>query len=229
MTMENIMRLLLILGVLVLQACQSQLIDKPQPATLKSVYQLSIEDAAVIQPEEVLPLPQITQDRARFVTWTSYPDSFKPGEELTLSWGDTWVTLDGAVQRQCQNYARDKGELNIRIQQLLGLPPEATAKRFFVVLDVKTENMFRPCANPELNSSSCTAQFPDTASESHKAWYAGQTALAYQFPGGYPWTRLGYTYDWNPAANDVGTFEFVVRKGATVKVVSVTPTLEYCK
>ena len=138
-----------------------------------------------------------------------------------------WVTLDNDVQQHCQAFSAEQRDL--RIQQLLGLPPQKSpVERHFVVLTVNTDDVFRPCANPSLADDQCSAAFPSDVSEAHKAWYAGQTALAYQTEG-YPWTRLGYTYNWNPGADEVGVNEFVIRKGASVKVESVTPTAEYCR
>ncbi|MBK8453511.1 MAG: hypothetical protein WAQ53_14365 [Thiofilum sp.] len=45
---------------------------------------------------------------------------------------------------------------------------------------------------------------------------------------GYPWTRLGYTYDWGKPNNPIGFSEFVIDKGAKVEVKSVTTTAKYC-
>jgi hypothetical protein len=194
---------------------------------LQDQYEKSIADAGVIQPNEVKTVATLTAPNGKFVTWTSYPDSYKPGSDLTLAWGETWVTQNGAVQNECKAFAKD--EVNLRIQQLLGLPPQDVTQRYFVVLDVKTTDMFRPCANPSLAATECTASFPDDVSESHQAWYASQTAVAYQFPKGYPWPRLGYTYDWNPTTDEEGVSEFVIKKGTTVNVVSLTPTEEYCQ
>jgi hypothetical protein len=196
---------------------------------LQQQYRTSIEDAAMIEPNEIKPVAAITQVKEKFVTWTSYPDSYKPGSDLTLAWGETWVTQNGAVHEECKIFPKEEGALNVRIQQLLGLPPQAITQRYFVVLEVQTNDMFRPCANPSLTATECSANFEKDASESHRAWYAGQSAVAYQFPKGYPWTRLGYTYDWNTETDEEGVFEFVIKKGTTVNVVSVTPTAEYCQ
>lgn len=194
---------------------------------LQQDYQVSLADAAIIEDQEILPVTQIFEPTQRFVTWTSYPDSFSVGEEKVLSWGEVWVTLDNAVQQRCKHFPKDK--LNLRIQQLLGLPPQqAAVDRFFVVLNVNTRDMFRPCANPSLQDAQCSASFPESASEAHKAWYAGQTALAY-YEKGYPWTRLGYTYNWNAEDSEVGVSEFVIHRGAKVSVESITPTVEYCR
>jgi len=47
---------------------------------------------------------------------------------------------------------------------------------------------------------------------------------SYQVPNGYPWTRLGYTYDWNPNSPEVGLSEYIVRGGSTVTVAAVGST-----
>jgi hypothetical protein len=45
----------------------------------------------------------------------------------------------------------------------------------------------------------------------------------------YPWTALGYTYDWAPSApGHVGDSEFVAPQGTPVTVRAVVPTAEYC-
>lgn len=46
---------------------------------------------------------------------------------------------------------------------------------------------------------------------------------------GYPWTRLGYTYDWGAPGAEVGEDELVLRPGAEVEVVTAPTTEEYCK
>jgi len=47
-------------------------------------------------------------------------------------------------------------------------------------------------------------------------WYENRTATLYNTEGpvedwGWPWTRLGYTYDWGNKDNHVGLSEFIVR------------------
>lgn len=217
------------IGLAAVACCATVMSASADDKALKKQYKKSIKDAAVIQPNEVKPVAPITASSAQFVTWTSYPDSYKPGTDLTLGWGETWVTQNGAVQGECKTFPKEPEALNTHIQQLLGLPPKAGEKRYFAVLEVQTKDMFRPCANPSLTATECTANFGKDVSESHKAWYASQSAVAYQLPQGYPWTRLGYTYDWNPETDEEGVFEFVISKGTTVKVVSITPTEEYCQ
>jgi hypothetical protein len=224
--MKQLSRLYLACFIFILSAC-SQLPDSNSWDGLSRSYKASIDDAAVIEAQEIAPVMVINDEEQRFVTWTNYPSSFPVDKDVAISWGELWVTLDNQVQQHCRAFSKDKRDL--RIQQLLGLPPQkSSVERSFVVLTVNTADVFRPCANPSLADDQCSAMFPDDVSEAHKAWYAGQTALAYQAQG-YPWTRLGYTYNWNPNADEVGVNEFVIRRGANVKVESVTPTVEYCQ
>ena len=70
--------------------------------------------------------------------------------------------------------------------------------------------------------------FPENIPQEHAAWYAYQTALSYQGETGYPWTRLGYTYNWKSGENEVGPAEFVVKKGSKAVAISITDTSSYC-
>ena len=137
--------------------------SNPSLADLNKRYANSIQDAAVIEADEIVELKVINTPTAQVVTWTKYPDSFAPNSNANLQWGETWVTLNLDVQQHCKHFKRNK--LNLRIQQLLGLPPVSNEGRFFVVLEAQTKDMFRPCANPSLLSDSCHAEFPDNISE----------------------------------------------------------------
>lgn len=58
---------------------------------------------------------------------------------------------------------------------------------------------------------------------------AGQAFSAWRIPDGYPWTHLGYTYNWDPQAMSiVGTSEYVIRQGTTIKVTGLVPAVPYC-
>lgn len=195
------------------------------PAPTMDAWRVAIMDAAIIEPDEIVQLAPVDGESGRFVTWTKFPDSFKPGEDITLAWGETWVTVDGALKERCQAF--DPQTLTSDVQMLLGLPEKAE-DRFVVTLEVATADLFRPCADPSLSATACAANPGPDVSPEHGLWYEGQSAFSYQLPGGFPWTRLGYTYNWKPGADEVGLMELVIRKGSTAKVISVAPTAEYC-
>ena len=82
-------------------------------------------------------------------------------------------------------------------------------------------------------SCTCTAgnQYMD-----YKCWFQNRRANVYldntpSVP--YPWTALGYTYDWGNAKTYVGLSEFILNKPSSdpfiVTIQSVTPVVDYMK
>ena len=60
-----------------------------------------------------------------------------------------------------------------------------------------------------------------------KSYVISETTL---MASGYPWTRLGYTYDWRPGSNKYGASEYVMRKDSTIMVLEEPYPIEtYCK
>lgn len=61
-----------------------------------------------------------------------------------------------------------------------------------------------PCSDS--TNATCSEQFPNWVSSDHVKWIANQMLSSYVIAEAhteaysYPWTRLGYTYDWKPGA-----------------------------
>ncbi len=67
---------------------------------------------------------------------------------------------------------------------------------------------------------------PKGVSAEYIEWFTALQSKSYG-ENGYPWTRLGYTYDWGNPESEVGLSEFVIEAGATVKIHSVSGTADY--
>jgi len=67
-----------------------------------------------------------------------------------------------------------------------------------------------------------------TVSDTHQQWFHDPKQKTYGADG-YPWTRLGYTYDWGNPKSEIGLSEFVIRAGATVTIHAVSDTVNYCQ
>ena len=98
---------------------------------------------------------------------------------------------------------------------------------------VLPHDLFRPAPDPEISDHEAELDFPVSAkfvtvSEEYQTWFHHQMQYSYG-SNGYPWTRLGYTYDWGNQTSEVGLSEFVIRAGATVSIHAVVGTLEYCQ
>lgn len=212
------------------------------PDTLEQKYLAAVKDAEVASPSEISrDLVAITpwnidpiyhtNEAVRVVTWTDW-DGYdnEVGESLTLS-RDTWVTVVPYVKRFCRTCELTGDALALRLRQRLGLPPLDTKTRF-VEFWVSPSDLFRPSPDPEVTDHEAELSSPHsprfvTVSKDHKQWIEARTKESYG-KGGYPWTRLGYTYDWG-GVTEIGESEFVISEGAEVSIHSVTPTKEYCR
>jgi hypothetical protein len=207
-------------------------------ASLEQIYTESVKTSAVVSTATIHPLMAIPAGRTSVdvVTWTTQPTAQKyyPFGKTRVGI-DVWVTLSPQVKQLCTAYRKDPKALRLRLQQLLGLPPDAAGTpatpREFVVINVSTADIFRPCPDPDPTKPQCGLTFPKSLpnGEANKAWFAEQVNSRYQDPNGYPWTRLGYTFDWNPETQRYGASEYVIRKGSAVTVKTRTSTAEYCR
>ncbi len=139
---------------------------------------------------------------------------------------DIWVTAVPELQKFCQQNQIPANDLDLRLEQVLGLPPH-DGKTRFVEFWVSPADLFRPTPDPDITTNTATLDFPAGVSEEYKQWFNELKASSYG-DNGYPWTRLGYTYDWGKTDNHIGISEFIIRIGAEVDVYSVTLTDDYC-
>jgi len=211
------------------------------PPTLDERYVSAVEDAMIAKQSEVYSgLTAILMNNSDLVwrgegenatvlmvTWTKYASSYPVGENVTTTWGDTWVTAAPEMQAFFQSSVADDVNVSLRAAQLLGLPPNAS-NSVFVEFWVNPDDLFRPAADCEIGDTVAQLSFPDNATAEYKAWFDSNIIYSY-YPMQYPWTRLGYTYDWGSSGSHVGLSEFVLAQNSTVTVKSVTPTVEYLK
>ena len=226
-----------------------------------NAYSDAIADAAVSRPGEVatdLLSPTGTDSRTQWqiidgiphllaqrISWRAI-STVKPGEPFTLL-SHLFIAISGEVDKECVALACNKLKekaLNLRMAQLLGLPPDAdnsVLSRFWV----NPSDIIRPCTNVDIMNASCPQLMANTLSngvdwssflfeQGMDSWRTQRKGTpqriscdsdyADKYKGncfGYPWTRLGYTFDWSPKAkDDRGVTEFVVAQGSTVYLES---------
>jgi len=189
------------------------------------------------------------------VTWTKaqfYQGS--TGKPYVFSHGPVWLTAVPFVKRFCESLSLPPDGLRLRLEQHLGLPPNADYDAFVEVW-VDPATFFRPCADPEITDGECelnlttqpvakdgtcpwassfanqTSKAFVTVSQAHLDWMCSNWTSTYTGDPktSYPWTALGFTYDWGDATDIYGESEFVAPKGTTVVVQSITPTADYCR
>lgn len=219
------------------------------PQALQAAYDLAVQDAAIAEPHEVsrnliaiIPSePGLIWNgdsgtqRVLMVTWTSWQGyNSQVGQAVTLDPSRVmWVSAAPEVRNFCQAYLRQNpnGDLDLRLRQLLGLPP-ADQKTTFVEFWVDPSRMFRPSPDPEITDHEAELDFRQSeavaTSSSHIEWFNQLREVSYLSPG-YPWTRLGYTYDWGNPESEIGVSEFVISGGSNLQVHASYTTQEYCR
>ena len=145
---------------------------------------------------------------------------------------EAWVSPVPQLQGRCRQFELSGPSLNERVAQYLGLRPNGHHDAV-VEIWVSSEAVFRPCADPEVDDTACRLGLPDVSGEAreparkHARWFKNMLETYYgERP--YPWTRLGYTYDWSGCGTKVGASEYVIPRGTVVSIGSVTSTGDYC-
>ena len=212
----------------------------PPPPDPMVLYEAAIHEAAVKHPADVgVQLEPITDKTVDVVTWATDLDSRSAAKDVRTLNEDVWVTLVPGVKRKCEGLTG--ADLSLRLQQLLGLPPVDASDWKMFVFTVRSADIFRPCGDPRVTTTSCSLDVPDArragvsdaTAAAHLHFMLQQILSAYRVgfdDTGYPFTGLGYTYDWKPDSetHHVGLSEYVVRHGAVVKDVQEISTADYC-
>lgn len=174
------------------------------------------------------------------------------GQEVTLwSTSNLWVTIVPELQDFFQDkdsFPADLEAAKLRIRQLIGLPLETPNNRkpALVEMWVDPGRLFRPSPDPEIIDHEAVLEFSPSSSPflafnssmtieeynsdgpnfvgTYEEWFDNLKNSSYNGSDPYPWTRLGYTYDWNTNTSEVGLSEFVVLGNSTVKVESIIRT-----
>ena len=208
-----------------------------QPARVRDpeqLYAAAVRDAMTVEAEEVLPVVALTpesgmaefddQGRVLLLSWHRHPDRYPAGEAAALSWGEVWTFTSAEILSWYDRSGGGVTDWELRLEQLIGLPPEAGYTHFSAFW-VELEDLFRPAYVWEVTRSDMTASFEETPPEDFKAWFDGNIVWSY-FDSAYPWTRLGYTYDWS-GEGEYGLSEFIIRAGSEVEVAFTLTTGEF--
>jgi len=204
---------------------------------LQGQYQRAIQDAAVRHPDWNIPLWSFGDARTAMVS------TFTDDPALDTVTQHNWVAATAQVRPLCKG----KSDTVLFLEELLGLPPQdkpGAGNRWHVyTFEVSQDAMFRPCpggvdssvpTEPKCIAGSALDPTldPDVAQFLLKQfWFSHRMAISTGgvLDFGYPWTGMGWTYDWDPKSKThVGVSEFVVKKGAVVNNVRDASPAEFC-
>lgn len=193
---------------------------------LQILFGEAVKDAMIIDKDEILPVVSLDEgepyavydDEGRILLYTfhKYPDSYPDGADVKLEWGNVWTFTGGELEEKYQENKDSVTDWQTRLKELIGLRPD-NESNYFTAMWVKPEDVFRPAYVSDIGTVEMTDSFSEDVNEEYKAWFDDNIISSY-FDGAYPWTRLGYTYDWADNGQEYGLSEFIVKKDSNIKV-----------
>ncbi|MCM1055323.1 MAG: hypothetical protein NC394_07360 [Bacteroides sp.] len=207
--------------------------SKKTEITAEELYEKAVRDAAFADEDEILPLVSLNESdemttwhdgRVLLLTWHNYPDSYPEGENVTIMWGPVWTFTDKEIASYGDELSK-ADDPEMRLKQLIAFAPDSehsTVTGFWV----SPENVKRPAFQNDPTVGNMTNAFVENADEEFKAWFDDNILWSYYY-GEFPWTRLGYTYDWANNGTEYGLTEFIVESGAEVTVEFTETTSEF--
>ncbi|MBI9092657.1 MAG: hypothetical protein JEZ12_25855 [Desulfobacterium sp.] len=146
---------------------------------------------------------------------------------------DLWVTASPEMKQICGSLDLTGEQLKMRLRELLGLVPDAGVLAF-VEFWVKPGDLFRPAPDNEIDDTTAGLNLPDNTPAWYRKWFnqlrAGQYfQSAEPDHNAYPWTQLGYTYDWGNPQSEQGLSEFVIKENSQVVIQAIHPFGNYCR
>lgn len=248
MKAQNFIIIFNLFFILLVTSCVS--VRNTPEKLIEPLYAVSIEDAAYPTQDEIANLTVISKDNPKLswktidgkdyllvATWTSEKNKgYYPTEGIynTKAY-PIWVTAIPDLKERCEALKLEKSkDAPLRIKQLLGLPPTAD-KGYFIEFWVQPTSLFRPCPDNEISDKTCGLCFTETEAsdeeaKAHKEWINQLRLDSYYNCKGdkYPWTQLGYTYDWHPRnKSHVGISEFVIKANSDIYVNKIAATNDY--
>ena len=215
----------LIFAIVMTTACTNRKTEEGQD--VQTLYEEGIEDAVFADDDEIMELVSLTKEdkrvewddegRVLLLTLHNYPDSYPTGETVTLEWGVVWAFVEKDMETAYAKEAKYGEDSDLILKQLIGLPPDgeySTVTGFWV----DPKDVVRPAYQKDPTDGSMTNELPEDVDADFKEWFDGNILDSY-FYGAYPWTRLGYTYNWSGHGSEYGVTEFLIKQGTEVEVV----------
>ncbi len=193
----------------------------------ESAYEIAVDDALKADKDEVQQLVNVTKDspmitwskdgkKVLLLTWHKYPESYPDGSDFECKYGAVWTFTDKEILSWYQSLDEDVTDWDLRFKQLLGLTEEKEYTHF-TALWVDTDEMIRPAYQPDITKQITEKDLDGSSLGDNKEWFDGNIVWSY-FDSSSPWTRLGYTYDWNESSDEYGLSEFLILPDSKVEV-----------
>jgi len=222
-----------VLAILLHAGCSKN--DSPDPLNpqekLEKLYEAAVADAITADSSEICDtlwpinatntkLQWRTINNEKYVlvgNFNGYPCSYYDTSVIN-SWGILWVFIPEQYKNRMKSSPATNNDTLLRMSQLLGLPP-VNSNNYIVELWVRPADLYRPAADPEIDDNTAGQYLPANSDIDYDIWFNQQIYNSYFVNGKhYPWTRLGYTFDWADPASEVGVSEYCIKTNSLLFV-----------
>ena len=190
------------------------------------LYMVSVIDAHNVEENEIMPLVTLSDNsdmatwndkgQVLLLSWHSYPESYIPGEQFICKYGEMWTFTDKEVLLWYDQNGQGVTDWELRFEQLLGLPVTDN-KTHVSAFWVDPEEVIRPAYQTDITQQLMPECLDGSALGEYKEWFDKNAEYSY-VTSAYPWTRLGYTYDWLADENEYGLTEFIILPDSVIDV-----------
>ena len=228
--MKKLILSIMIFVLVLLTACSSENETRDE----YELYNDAVLDAMVAEESELQDLVVLdvedkmttwNDDEVLLITWNKYPESYIEGEKVQLKYGSIWTFTDKEILAWYDETEGEISDYNLRFKQLIGLPPEDD-NTHFTGMWVNPEDVIRPAYYTNANADTMDISNVDMG-DLYKEWFDDNIITSYYSEYKYPWTRLGYTYDWSGDGNEYGLTEFLIKENSEVTVEFTMTTEEF--
>lgn len=205
--------------------------------TTEELYAASVEDARQAEENEILPLVTLTSDsdmvtwnadgtKVLLLSWHEHPDRYIAGESFTCTDGDIWTFTDKEILSWYDENAEGVDDWELRLKQLIGLPASAEYTHVSAFW-VDMEEVIRPAYQLDVTKQMSPELLDGSGLGAYKPWFDDNAEYSYSEDTPYPWTRLGYTYDWAEGDDEYGLSEFLILADSVIEVEWTKTTDEF--
>lgn len=227
--------LLLFVGIIMCISCGK---ENEEDSFCEEQYNAAVRDAIFAETDEIQQLVTIDEnsdmviwndnkDKVLMVSWHSEADDYPASGMFVNEKSEIWVFTTCEMIAWYKNHASDVTDWKQRFTQLLGLPIKNECSRF-TAFWVNVKDLIRPAYQPDIRKQVSEGDLNGSSLVSHKTWF-DQTIVGAYFGDYYPWTRLGYTYDWADNGTEYGLSEFIILKNSSLEVAFSMTTDEFVK
>ncbi|MFI3141596.1 MAG: hypothetical protein R3Y27_04720 [Clostridia bacterium] len=228
---KRVLSLMIVAALVFLCGCSAE----SEVIEVEAQYEAAVVDAMLAEESEVYDLVVLDaeSDMVTFnddnevllVTWNKYPDSYPEGEVVELVYGSIWVFTDKEILAWYEETEGEISDYQLRLNQLIGLPADDD-NTHFTAMWVDIDDVIRPAYFTDAESSEMDIENYDMESD-FETWFNSNIISSYYSEYQYPWTRLGYTYDWCADSDEYGLTEFLVKENSQVTVEFTMTTEEF--